>query len=147
VSSNGRPLTSGKLTVFFQAPFWVGVFERLDKDGLAVSRVVFGAEPSDAQVLEFVLANYRKLSFSAPVAVEGKELGAEQRMNPKRRQREAQRLIEQNGVSSKAQEAMRLDLEQRKKTRQTESKGEREAEERRLYERKRELKKKKKSGH
>ncbi len=36
---------NGKLTVFFEEPFWIGVFERISGDKLSVSRVVFGTEP------------------------------------------------------------------------------------------------------
>ncbi len=36
---------SGKLTVFFEGPFWVGVFERISDGKLSVCKVMFGAEP------------------------------------------------------------------------------------------------------
>ena len=35
-----------KLTIYFEEPFWVGVFEELDGDKLSVCRTVFGAEPT-----------------------------------------------------------------------------------------------------
>ena len=35
------------LTVFFDNPFWVGVFERVDEVKLFVCKVTFGAEPKD----------------------------------------------------------------------------------------------------
>ncbi len=35
---------SGKLTVFFEDPFWVGVFERVSDGKLSVCKVTFGAE-------------------------------------------------------------------------------------------------------
>ena len=38
---------SGKLTVFFEDPFWVGVFERISEGRLSVCKVTFGAEPKD----------------------------------------------------------------------------------------------------
>ena len=31
-----------KLTVYFEDPFWVGVFERVEYNSLSVCRVVFG---------------------------------------------------------------------------------------------------------
>ena len=40
----------GKLTVFFEDPFWVGIFERIEKGKLSVCRVVFGSEPKDYEV-------------------------------------------------------------------------------------------------
>ena len=50
----------GKLTVYFDEPFWVGVFERIDGGKLSVCKVTFGAEPKDCEVLEFVLKNYSR---------------------------------------------------------------------------------------
>ena len=41
-----------KLTVFFDDPFWVGVFERTDGGKLSVCKVTFGAEPKDYEVWE-----------------------------------------------------------------------------------------------
>jgi hypothetical protein len=42
---------SGKLTVYFEEPFWVGVFERIQDGKLSVAKVTFGAEPRDNEVL------------------------------------------------------------------------------------------------
>ncbi len=39
---------TGKLTVFFEEPFWVGVFERTENGKLSVCKVSFGAEPKFA---------------------------------------------------------------------------------------------------
>ena len=43
---------SVKLTVFFEGPFWVGVFERVSEGKLTVCKVTFGAEPKDGEVWE-----------------------------------------------------------------------------------------------
>ena len=37
-------------TVFFEDPFWVGVYEREEPGGLTACRVVFGAEPKDGDL-------------------------------------------------------------------------------------------------
>ena len=34
-------IDSTKLTVFFEAPFWIGVFERIERRKLSVCKVVF----------------------------------------------------------------------------------------------------------
>ena len=44
-----------RLTVFFEEPFWVGVFEQETDGVIRAARVVFGAQPTDAEVFEFVL--------------------------------------------------------------------------------------------
>lgn len=46
------------MTVFFEGSFWVGVFERAEDGKLSVCRVVFGSEPRDYEVWEFILKNY-----------------------------------------------------------------------------------------
>ena len=46
---------TGKLTVFFENPFWVGIFERMEDGKLSACRVVFGGEPKDGEVWAFVL--------------------------------------------------------------------------------------------
>lgn len=55
------------LTVFFEDPFWVGVFERIDDGKLSVCKVTFGAEPKDYDVWEFILQNYDRTVFSPAV--------------------------------------------------------------------------------
>ena len=52
------------LTVFFEDPFWVGVFERTEQGGLSACRVVFGAEPKEQQVYELLLKKFCHLQFS-----------------------------------------------------------------------------------
>ena len=44
----------GGLTVFFDDPFWVGVFSVTCGGKLCASRVVFGAEPRDGEVYDFI---------------------------------------------------------------------------------------------
>lgn len=44
-----------RLTVLFEAPFWVGIFERIEGNTLSVCKVTFGAEPKDYEVLAYVL--------------------------------------------------------------------------------------------
>ena len=69
-----------RLTVFFEAPFWVGVFERFEGGTLSVCKITFGAEPKDYDVLSYVLKNYARLRFSPAVAAAFRQDAA----NPKR---------------------------------------------------------------
>ena len=57
-------ISSGQLTVLFEDPFWIGVFEVIENGKLSVCKVTFGAEPKDYEILEFVLKNYYHLKFS-----------------------------------------------------------------------------------
>ena len=64
---------SGRLTVFFKEPFWIGVFEHISEGKLSVCKVTFGAEPKDYEVYNFVLKNYYRLKSSPAVATDVKE--------------------------------------------------------------------------
>ncbi len=61
-------------TVFFEAPFWKGIYEREEKKKLSVAIIIFGAEPKDKEVLEFLNTNFIKLSFSKEVAIKQKPI-------------------------------------------------------------------------
>ena len=98
-------LAGTTLTVFFEAPFWVGIWERSESGTYAVSRVVFGAEPSDAQVYDLILTRWNRLRFSPAHPAEE---AAARRLNPKRMQRQAQRQLCENGVGTKAQQTLKL---------------------------------------
>ena len=101
---------SGRLTVFFEDPFWVGVFERISDGKLSVCKVTFGAEPKDYEIYEFVLKNYDGLRFSPAVAAVVKEAGR----NPKRVQREVRKQVQNTGIGTKSQQALKLQQEQLK---------------------------------
>lgn len=40
-------------TVFFEEPFWCGVYQRQEGRNLEAARMVFGAEPKEYEVLAF----------------------------------------------------------------------------------------------
>ena len=42
----------GRLTVYLEDPFWVGVFEKIENGKLSAAKVTFGAEPKDYEVRE-----------------------------------------------------------------------------------------------
>ena len=43
-------MTTGSLTVLFEDPFWIGLFEMIDQQGLRACKVTFGAEPTEKEV-------------------------------------------------------------------------------------------------
>ena len=122
--------SSGKLTVYFDDPFWVGVFERIENGKLSVCKVTFGAEPKDCEVWAFVLKNYSQLKFSLPVNATVKKEAS----NPKRLQREARKQAALSGVGTKAQQALQLQREENNLIRKTISCQQRKAEKQRLFE-------------
>ena len=116
---------SGKLMVYFEDPFWVGVFERIEDGKLSVSKVTFGAEPKDYEVQEYIQKCYSSLKFSPAVETVVKEI----KRNPKRMQREAKRQMQEIGVGTKSQQALKLQQEQNKQERKVRSREKKEAEE------------------
>ena len=101
---------NGKLTVFFEEPFWVGVFERMIDGQLSVCRVTFGSEPRNFQVWEFILRQYANLKFSPAVKTEIKQVAD----NPKRRQRNARKQLQNSGIGTKSQQALQKQREEMK---------------------------------
>ena len=131
-----------KLTVFFENPFWVGVFERIENGKLSVAKVTFGAEPKDYEVYEFGLKHYYDLQFSPAVATVVKE----SKQNPKRIQREIKKALAQTGIGTKSQQALKLQQEQNKQERKVRSREQKLAEAERLFELKQQKKKEKHRG-
>ena len=131
-----------RLTVFFDEPFWVGVFERIEDGRLSVSKVTFGAEPKDSEVYEFILKHYYELRFSPAVDAVVKE----SKMNPKRMQREVKKQLSLSGIGTKSQQALKLQQEQNKQARKTKRKEIQAAQAERLFELKQQKKKEKHRG-
>ena len=102
--------SSVTLTVLFDAPFWVGVFERVEDNKLTVAKVTFGAEPKDYEVYDFILKNFYRLKFSPSMVIEINHTFE----NPKRRQRAARKQMQKTGIGTKSQQALQLQLEARK---------------------------------
>ncbi len=133
---------SGSLTVFFEEPFWVGVFERISDNKLSACKVTFGAEPKDYEIYDFVLRNYYQLRFSPAVATDVKETSR----NPKRIQREVRKQVQNTGIGTKSQQALKLQQEQLKTERKTVSREQRETEKQRQFELKQQKRKEKHRG-
>ena len=133
---------SGKLTVYFNEPFWVGVFERIEDGKLSVAKVTFGAEPKDYEVYEFILKYYYGLQFSPAVATVVKE----NIRNPKRMQRDVRKQLRDTGIGTKSQQALKLQQEQSKQERKVKSREQKLAESKRMFELKQQKKKEKHRG-
>jgi len=124
-----------KLTVFHDGQYWVGVMEEQHQGKLRAARYIFGCEPHDEEILQFIRKDMMRIAsgLSQEVDVERSEAT---RINPKRLARQAAEEVRNRGVSSYAQEALRLEYEKRKRERRSLSKQQLLA----SLERKRELK-------
>ncbi len=130
------------LTVWFEDPFWVGVCQR-EADGLTEAcRHVFGAMPREQEVYQWLLQEWRHLSFSPGIPSGPRR---PERKNPKRRQREAQAVPA--GTGTKAQQALQLQREQHKIQRQERRRQRDTAEEERRFQLHRQKKREKRRGH
>lgn len=143
---------SSALTVYHDGQFWVGLIEHVEDGRYGVRRIVFGAEPSAQELLDFVCKHWGALDFAPPFDAE-KDGGAAQRSateprkSPKRLQREAGRAIRAHGPSTKAQEVLAAEREQeaarRHRTRASQKRERKDAQ----FERKSKKRKQKRRGH
>ncbi|MBD5162179.1 MAG: YjdF family protein [Oscillibacter sp.] len=131
-----------KLTVYFDDPFWVGVFERMEDGKLSAAKVTFGAEPKDYEVYGFILKHYCSLPFSPAVTAAVKE-GPR---NPKRTQRDIRKQLRDTGIGTKSQQALKLQRERDKQERKEKSREQKRNEARRMFELKQRKKKEKHRG-
>ncbi|MNS35681.1 hypothetical protein D3C72_678420 [compost metagenome] len=123
-----------KLTVYYEGPYWVGVVQDEAEGRVRAGRFVFGSEPADAEVLEFISEHLAALMESMTAEVEGKRMPT-RRVNPKRLQRLAAEESRSHGAGTYADQAIKLQMEQRKQLRRGIGKAQREE----LKERKREI--------
>lgn len=133
-----------KLTVFFENPFWVGIFETESGEHYEVCKIVFGVEPKDYEVYEYLLKNHHRLKFSRQTL---NKKSTEKHLNPKRMQKEIKKQLENKGAGTRSQQALKEAYEQSKTERKTISKAQLEAEKERRFEMKQQKKKEKHKGH
>ncbi|MGW8958801.1 YjdF family protein [Paenibacillus sp. NPDC055715] len=135
-----------KLTVYHDGQYWVGVVEEQDQGKLKAARYIFGKEPQDEEILHFIREEMWMLvsGLSQEVAV---KLSETKKVNPKRLARQAAYELRRKGVSSYAQEALKLEYEKRKLEKRAYSKQQREAIKAQVRELKEKKAKEKHRGH
>lgn len=133
-----------KLTVFFEDPFWVGLYEREQEGRYEVCRIVFGAEPKDCEVYALVLRHWPHLRFSPPITAERR---TEPRLSPKRMQRAIARQLQEPASGTKAQQALAAQREQNKLARREQTRERREAEQERRFALRQRKRREKHKGH
>ena len=93
---------SSTLTVYHDGQFWVGLAEHVEGGRYGVARIVFGAEPSNEEILQFITGKWARLSFFGGKPAEASKPAK----NPKRRAREASRALRRPAMGTKAQQAL-----------------------------------------
>ncbi|RNL48090.1 YjdF family protein [Paraeggerthella hongkongensis] len=134
---------SSTLTVYHDGQFWVGIVEHVEEGRLGVTRIVFGAEPSEGEILRFVASEWEALSFFGDARSDEPKLAK----SPKRRQREASKALDKSAVSTKAQQVLADRREARKRAAVKLRKLKHDEEKRARFEQRSEKRKKKKRGH
>ncbi|MDF3001726.1 MAG: hypothetical protein K0Q48_1845 [Bacillota bacterium] len=132
-----------QLTVYFDDPFWVGIYERSEDNMIQACRILFGSEPKDYEIYAFINRNWNQLSFSPPVPGSDFE---DHRINPKRLQRQIARQLTIPGVGTKAQQALKALQENQKAERTLKARMKKEQEKDRKFELRREKQKQKHKG-
>lgn len=89
---------SSTLTLYHDGQFWVGIVEHVEDGRLGIARIVFGAEPSDEEILEFIVNGWEKLSFYGNEEPDKPKVAK----NSKRRMREAANALSKPAMSTKA---------------------------------------------
>lgn len=116
--------SSCKLTVLFQNPFWIGIFEEECEKEYSVAKIALGAEPTEAQLYELILKNYNEIPFKK---TKTQTLSTQKKVNYKRLQREVKKIQNEKGIGTKAQNAIKIQheaakverIKKRKKKRRT----------------------------
>ncbi|HTX71439.1 MAG TPA: YjdF family protein [Rectinemataceae bacterium] len=131
-------------SIFYEGPFWVGVLEVHEGERLVVGRHVFGSEPSNAELLEFMLHRFHHIprhvsSIGAPPAIE-RSRGAKRAIRAARRE-------SRRPASTRAQAALSAALETRQAADKARRRDESAAQERIRYEKRDEKRREKRRGH
>ena len=137
---------SSTLTVYFDGQFWVGMAELVEKDQLRACKIVFGAEPSNEEILDFVLTRWVGLDFSAPIAQENQHRPTDAG-NPKRRKRQVAKALHQRSDATKAQQALSEQREAEAELRKERASERRALKTQERFEQKTEKRKQKHRGH
>lgn len=135
-----------KLTVIFEEPFWIGVFESYEDDSYKVCKITFGAEPKDEEVYDFILNNFYYLNFSNQAKIHSKGI-SEKKENPKRLQRRIKKETKVKGIGTKAQIALKEQYEENKEKNKKITKDQKREVEQRKFEIKQMKKHEKHKGH
>ena len=71
---------------------------------------MFGSEPSDQEVYDFILKNSEEIKYSKPLEITSKDT----KINPKRIKHKIQKELKQKGIGTKSQQALKLQIQSNK---------------------------------
>ena len=133
-----------KLYVLFEDPFWIGIFEKEYKERIYACKVTFGKEPKDYEVYDYLLKNYKRLTFTNNSVDSCKKIN--ENINPKRLQRKIRKELSSVSIGTKSQQALKKQYEENKIERKSKRALRKEEESKRKFELRQEKKKQKHKG-
>ena len=109
-------------TLFFEDSFWIGLLTISDINLTKYCRILFGAEPTDIEIYNYLKTNYTRLEFTTTSVVVPERTITQ---NPKRRQREISRTINNStGTKKSYDEIKKIEQWDKKKERTSKNKKE-----------------------
>lgn len=96
---------SGSFTVMFENPFWIGILENEYGKKYQVSKVIFGPEPTDVQLYEFIQKNFFSITFGELTL---KKSSKEKEIGYKRMQKKIKKEQCNKTIGTKAQNALKF---------------------------------------
>ncbi len=136
--------SSIQLTILFEEPFWIGLIEERTDRSYVVARHVFGAEPTDGEVMEWLSKEWARLRYSKPIKEKRME---SKKISPKRLQREIGKWVEGKYKGTKAQQVLKSQQEENKIIRKKKNREQKEQEEALQFEIRQQKRKEKHKGH
>lgn len=133
-----------KLTLLFEEPFWIDLYEKECDGKYEVCKITFGTEPKNCEVYCFMLENWSKLRFSPSIELENVDA---KHLNPKRIQREIHKQLNNTGIGTKAQQALKRQHEEGKIENKARSREQHAAEKAKNFEIKQAKRRAKHRGH
>lgn len=139
------------LTIYFNGQFWCGAVEFYNEfDQWVVMNYVFGSEPKIEDVFNFIntiLPHMLASKWLADTVTSGLAHSEKKYIGPKRRQRMLNKEKAKKGLSTKPQNALKLQLEANKEANKKCRKRNFEVEKQKKFEKKQEKKREKHKGH
>jgi hypothetical protein len=137
------------ITILFDAPFWVALFERTEKGEYSVARVVIStSEPASVEIADFLdNLDFDKLQYTKPIATEKIR---KEKISSKKQQKLTKKASTDGAVKyvySKAQMLLKEQFEANKKKKKIVTKQQKEEIEQRKFDIRQQNKKEKDMGH
>lgn len=104
---------STQFTVLHDGQFYIGIFEKHDNQTYLVKKLIFGTEPNNEEIYNFIKTSYHKIEFENPLITEN--LTSSKKINPKRVQKIISAQLKEKKISTKAQSALKAQQELNKK--------------------------------